>query len=847
MIYPESFAVKTGFEKIIKLLHEYCLSPLGRSMVDAINFTTDFEYLSLELAKSKEFKAILQLEDEFPFTHFFDLREALKRVAPEGTYINTEELFNLHRSLQTIYSIVRFLFNKKESYPNLYSLSGNISVHKEIIQKCGTLIDEKGYIKDSASKELGEIRMSIARKRQTVSKIMQKILKESKNDGLLPADTELSVRDGRLVIPINTFHKRKISGVIHDESASGKTTFIEPTEAFEANNEIVKLEFDEKREIIKILTEFSNYLRPYLTDLQDAYIFLGEIDFLRAKSTLAISLNAVAPILENSPILDIKGARHPILYLSHRAQGKSIVPLDLYLNSEQRILVISGPNAGGKSVCLKTVGLLQYMLQCGLLIPVEDHSKVGIFDHIFIDIGDEQSIENDLSTYSSHLTNMKNFLIHANNRTLLLIDEFGTGTEPMLGGAIAEAVLEQLNKQGCFGVITTHYTNLKHFASSTPGIINGAMLYNSEEMHPLYKLSIGTPGSSFAFEIANTIGLPKQLLENAKQKIGVEHVDFDKNLKEIDKDKQFIARKVQEIKEKEEHLRQNLKRYEDKLKEINVKQKEILSNAHQQAEALIAQSNKEIEKTIKSIKEAQAEKEATKVARQNLEDFKVDIAKQKSEEENRINKKIQKILEKQEHRAKKKANREQEIRQQAREMVLGTPVQKPEKQVIEKTLKVEKKKDKALELHDFVCVNGQTSVGEIVELSARYATVAFGQMTSKIALDRLVPAKNVDKKNESNNKTLSNLSNKFHEKRLNFKTEIDIRGQRGDDALMTVREFVEEGIMLDIKHLQILHGKGDGILRKLIRDFLKTIDLVESVSDAPIEFGGDGITIVKIE
>ncbi|MBK8806341.1 MAG: Smr/MutS family protein [Bacteroidales bacterium] len=842
MFYPSNFETKIGFEKIKTLLLEGCLSGLGKSFVESMSFSTDVHFIEQELLKTKELKAILQYEDEFPFVHFLDLRNALKRILPSGTHISREELFDLLRSLQTIYAIVKFLDNKKEEYPNLNSLTGNIVIHKNLIQACQRIIDETGHIKDNASKELLSIRQTISQKKNAVARVMQKVLKSCKTDGLISNDTELSVRDGRLVIPIISYHKRKIQGIVLDQSASGKTSFIEPTEAFEINNEINKLEFEERREIIKVLTAFTDEIRPINTDLQESYYFLGTIDFLRTKGSLAIRLDATLPIITQHKSVNYIDARHPLLILSFKSSNKMVIPLCLDLNKEQRILVISGPNAGGKSVCLKSIGLLQYMLQCGLLIPVDERSEIGVFNNIFIDIGDEQSIENDLSTYSSHLLNMKFFLQNADKNTLILIDEFGTGTEQMLGGAIAEAVLEQLIKESCFGIITTHYTYIKHFATQTNGIVNGAMLYDNANMQPLYRLSIGNPGSSFAFEIAQSIGLPHALLENAKNKIGLEHVDFDNNLKDIEKEKQTLERKIIEIESKEEKLRQNLVKYEEKLKEVNLKKKEILQEAHKQAEMLIFNANKEIEKTIKEIKESQAEQQKTKTVRKNLDDFKVQMSENKDSEENRINKKIERIKQKQEYRAKKQEDREKEFRDKAREIVFGSTDKKieKEKEIKETTVEV-------LKSGDAVCVKEKNTYGEIVEIAGKHAIVAFGVMKSKILLENLEKAKSKPENKKKASSASNTLYDTIYQKKLHFKAELDTRGQRADDALMNVKDFVEQAIVLDIKQIQILHGKGDGILRKIIRDYLKTIDLIKAFGDAHIEFGGDGITIIEIE
>ena len=584
MIYPQNFEYKIGFDQIRQLLSEKCLSTLGAERVTDMAFSDHFEEVEERLNLVTEFVRIIQEEDIFPAQYFFDVRPSLKRIRVEGMYLDEQELFDLRRSLETIRDIVRFLekedMEEEDSpYPCLRNLAKDILAFPQLIQKINNILSPYGKIKDNASSELARIRRELTNTMNSISRSLNGILRNAQSEGVVDKDVTPTMRDGRLVIPVAPGLKRKIKGIVHDESASGKTVFIEPAEVVEANNRIRELEGDERREIIRILVEFSNLLRPSIPEVLQSYEFLAEIDFIRAKSLFALQISGIKPALENTRLLDWTMAVHPLLQLSLSKHGKKVVPLDIELTEKQRILIISGPNAGGKSVCLKTVGLLQYMLQCGMLIPMHERSHAGIFSSIFIDIGDEQSIEDDLSTYSSHLTNMKIMMKNCNERSLILIDEFGTGTEPMLGGAIAEAILKTLNQKQVKGVITTHYTNLKHFAAETTGIENGAMLYDSHRMLPLFELCIGKPGSSFAFEIAKKIGLPKEILEDAASKIGEDHINYDKHLKDIARDKRYWEEKRRRIHENEKRLDEVVEKYRQELTEASRLRKEIIKEA----------------------------------------------------------------------------------------------------------------------------------------------------------------------------------------------------------------------------------------------------------------------------
>ena len=599
MIYPNNFENKIGFDEIRTLLRERCLSTLGKEMVGAISITNDAETINEWMRQVREFRKLQDEADDFPLQYFFDVRESVSRLRLEGTHLEENELFDLRRSLETICNIVRFLnrtedYEEQKSYPYpaLHRLTEDVITFPQLVQRIDQILDKFGKIRDNASQELAQIRHNLAKTEGSISRTLYSILKSAQSDGLVEKDVTPTLRDGRLVIPVAPGLKRKISGIVHDESASGRTIFIEPTEVVEANNRIRELEADERREIIRILTDFAKQVRPYVKEIIDSYKFLAIIDMIRAKSEFAKLTKAFEPEVEKYPHIDWIRAIHPLLQLSLSKQNKYVVPLDILLTSEKRILIISGPNAGGKSVCLKTVGLLQYMLQCGISIPIGERSKTGIFNNIMIDIGDEQSLENDLSTYSSHLMNMKHMMKQADGQTLLLIDEFGTGTEPQIGGAIAESVLKQFCNKKAYGVITTHYQNLKHFADSHEGVVNGAMLYDRQEMQALFQLSIGQPGSSFAIEIARKTGIPDEVIRDASDIVGTDYIQSDKYLQDIVRDKRYWESKRQTVHQREKDMEKTIARYESDISEIEKSRKEILKRAKEQAEELLKESNK---------------------------------------------------------------------------------------------------------------------------------------------------------------------------------------------------------------------------------------------------------------
>lgn len=834
MIYPQNFEQKIGFDQIRQLVKGKCLSTLGMERVDEMAFSDDYREIDRRLEQVMEFISILQGEDDFPSQYFFDVRPSLKRIRVEGLYMDESELFDLRRSLETIRDVVRFLRQTDDEedeeahspYPALYELAGEVMVFPMLIARINDILDKFGKVKDNASPELLRIRRELAAKTGSISRSLNSILRTAQAEGYVEKDVTPTMRDGRLVIPVAPGMKRKIRGIVHDESATGKTVFIEPAEVVEANNRIRELEGEERREIIRILTDFSSVVRPHVPALLQSYEFLAEVDFIRAKALWGMETGSGKPSLEERQVVDWFDAVHPLLQISLAKHGKKVVPLDIELTREQRILLISGPNAGGKSVCLKTVGLLQYMLQCGMPVSMNERSHAGVFRHIFIDIGDEQSIEDDLSTYSSHLTNMKNMMKYCDGQSLILIDEFGGGTEPQIGGAIAEAVLKRFNQKGTFGVITTHYQNLKHFAEDHEGVVNGAMLYDRHEMRALFQLQIGNPGSSFAVEIARKIGLPEDVIADASEIVGSEYIQSDKYLQDIVRDKRYWETKRQNIRRREKQMEETIARYERELEELDRSRKEILKKAKEDAGRLLEESNARIENTIRTIKEAQAEKERTREVRQNLADFRRQVEEaDKAAMEEKIARKMDRLREKQERRKERKERQGNE----------------PSVQPVVKV--------KPIGAGDYVRIKGQTSVGQVMELNGKNAVVMFGLMKTNVKADRLERADAPKQTNTMAKTTFvsSETQDRMYEKKLNFKQDIDVRGMRGDEAVQAVTYFIDDAILVGVSRVRILHGTGSGILRTLIRQYLATVPGVAGFKDEHVQFGGAGITVVDLK
>jgi len=820
VIYPDNFENKTGFDKVRRLITEKCLSQLGEEKVNAMHFSSDEAVVTRRLAQTAEFVNVLTGDREFPSRYFLDVREPLSRIRPEGTFLDEKELFDLKCSLQTVSDIVRFFIGNEEAgakYPALTELTGHIPIFPQLIREIDAILDKYGQIKDQASPELMYIRKELNATMSSLSRHLQTILRTAQSEGIVDKDVAPTMRDGRLMIPVAPAFKRRIRGIVHDESASGKTVFIEPEAVIEANNHIRELENRERREIIRILTVFTDRIRPLVPEILQSYDCLAEIDFIRAKALFALQIHAILPRIENRPVMDWAKAVHPLLYLSHCKQNKHVEPLDISLDNKRRILIISGPNAGGKSVCLKTVGLLQYMLQCGLMIPLHERSTAGLFERIFIDIGDEQSIENDLSTYSSHLTHMKFFMKNAHPRTLLLVDEFGSGTEPVIGGAIAEAILDRFNRSGCFGVVTTHYRNLKQFAENTEGLVNGAMLYDRHLMQPLFRLSIGHPGSSFAIEIARKIGLPDDVIADASGKAGTDYIETDKYLQDIVRDKRYWENKRQHIHQQEKRLEELAAHYEQALEDIRKQRKEILTAARLQAGQLMNEANAKIENTIREIKESQAEKERTRAVRRSLEDFKATVQTDK-DHETPVGRKITKLR-----------------KQRERKPPANAPTATNEGDV--------------LQVGDAVQLNGKQATGSILELKGNKATVAFGMIKSTVKTDQLKKVSKEQLRRETRKDSFisAQTTDSMYEKKLNFKQDLDVRGMRGDEALQAVTYFIDDAIQTGAGRVRILHGTGSGILRQLIRDYLATVQGVRHFQDEHVQFGGTGITVVDLE
>jgi len=829
MLYPQNIEIKLGFDKIRERLNELCISQLGRNFVEKVRFSDNYDLIQKMIRQADEMKNILQFEPTaFPSQNYLDVNYQLSKASIEGAFLTEEEFFNVKLSLRTIQECLRF-FDKKqpEEFPALRELvkqtieapqppKGEFSSPifnspfggwGAFLLALDKIIDDRGKLKDNASAELQAIRRRMQGQENDLRKTLDRILKNARANGWISDDFSLTLRGGRMVIPIAAEHKRKIKGFVHDESDTGKTVFMEPTEVLEANNEIRELESAEKREIVRILLELTNQMRPHIPVLRKAYTFLGIIDFIRAKARLAIEVNGIAPLSVNSQVVDWKNAVHPLLYLSFKKQEKTVKPLTITLNAENRILLISGPNAGGKSVTLKTLGLLQFMYQCGLLVPMAEHSTIGMFKHVFIDIGDEQSLENDLSTYSSHLTNMKHFLLNSDRKTLFLIDEFGTGTEPSLGGAIAESILEDLNKSGAYGAINTHYTNLKTFADRTGGITNGAMRYDAEHLEPMYELEIGKPGSSFAIEIAYKIGLPKAIIDKSKQKIGNQQVSFEKLLKELEIERKVFVDKNVENATKQRKLDQLLEQYSSLKTFLDNEKKTILNTAKLQAKELVKNANQKIEATIKDIREQGADKITTKEIRQELQDFQDGLNVEKLV----ISTTIQKI------------DNNENIEKDFIEVITGEII-----------------------VGSLVRIKGQEALGEVIGMRGKDAEVAIGDLKTTVKLNRLEKISRKEFKQKASAKSKI-VGVDMNDKMMNFSFNLDLRGKRGDEALMEVDKFMNDALMLGQDELRIVHGKGDGILRTLIRNHLRGYKQVAKTQDEHADRGGAGVTLVSMK
>ena len=834
MVQPNDIEIRLGFDKIKSYTTKYCVTQGAKDKVAAITFSNNRKRISGDLSLVSEFKQVLMFESHYPQPKLVDLNLFLGRIKNEGSHIAANELVILRDGLSGVCKVVDFFGEKqKEKYPYLGLLVSKIDTFPDIVIDIDRIIDSFGAIKDNASSELYEIRSQKSIKEREAAKKVLSILKNAVNSGVVEQDATVSIRNGRAVIPVLSANKKKIRGFIHDESATGKTSFIEPEEIVSINNEIKELEYSEKREILKILTNFTDELRPSIPFIATNSQFIHTIDFISAKAKVAIDIDAYKPIIERDMIVNLINGRHPILEKALKKEGKPIIPLNVRLNRKKHIMVISGPNAGGKSVCLKTVGLLQYMVQCGFLVSASPNSEFGVFDSIFVDIGDQQSIENDLSTYSSHLENMKKMLKHSDSNSLILIDEFGSGTEPVVGGAIAEVILNQLEQKGVFGVITTHYTNLKYYASNSVGVINGAMAFDIQNILPLYRLEVGVPGSSFAFEIAHKIGLPHEVIQQAKLKIDTTQVSLEKQLREIARDKLYWERKREEIKKSEKKYDNSVEVYEQQYETLKTKRSEILDKARKEADEIVKNANKLVENTIREIKEAQAEKERTKVIRKELTEYKAEPhPEQDLNEIDKINRKIEKLRERDNSKFDKS-------------------VKKNKKE----TSAPQKLELKPIAVDDKVRIKGQSVAGVVTSISRNRATVAFGAISSTLSVDMLEYVSNNEYRKQSKDSEVNYYSggivtsSKYDvgDKRLNFKSEIDVRGKRVEEVFPIIEKMVDEAVMLGYKELKILHGKGTGALKDEIRKYLRIMPYVATANDEHLDFGGSGITVITLK
>lgn len=848
MIYPKNYENKIGFNDIKALLAGFCQSELGKERVDQLQMLTEAGVIRQKQQETQELKKILDEVADLPEMSFYDLRPAIQRIRLEGTHIEEEDLSKLKKSLDTLHSWLKIIRVNTEGtdeqvYPALYQLSLGVFTFIAVAAAIDKTLDRYGKIRDEASPELARIRRELRASEGSVNRTLHGILKTVKDEGLVAQDVTPTFREGRLVIPVSPTLKKRLRGIVHDESATGKTVFIEPQEVVEANNRIRELEAEEKREIIQILKHITMLIRPNTKELLRAFSFLADLEFVKAKVSFATHIGGICPNILPYPIIDWTLAEHPLLKLSLKKQGKEIVPLEIKLDRKQHILIISGPNAGGKSVCLKTVGLIQYMLQCGLPVPVGECSKMGIFNNLAIDIGDEQSIEDDLSTYSSHLLNMKNMMKLADSSTLLLIDEFGGGTEPTIGGAMAEAILMRYTQCGAFGVITTHYQNLKHFADANKGVVNGAMLYDRHQMQALFQLQIGNPGSSFAIEIARKIGIPEEVIADATNIVGKDYVNADKYLLDIVRDKRYWEGKRQTIHSQEKQMEQTLQRYEREIEELKHKRREIIQGARQQAEEIIQNSNAVVENTIREIREAQAEKERTREIRNELNEFREQLDNAtRSEHDELIERKMRQIMERKKRQEDKKREKAEKDIQDAQRPALGSLLT---------ALGAKSQSQNGLSIGMSVKIIGTTAVGTVEKIDGKRITVQFGMVRSVIDSKKLVPSKTEKKEEKQSFQIATYMSkdtqDKIRDTHLNFHPEIDIRGMRGDEALDTITHYMDDAILVGASRIRILHGTGNGILRQLIRQYLRTVPQVTSARDEDVRFGGAGITVVQIK
>ena len=836
---------KLGFDRVRQIISDRCSTAYATERTATETFSTDPAEIRRRLLLTDEMRLIMMFEDSFPSGGFIDCIDFLKPLERSSSAIDLISLRKLRTMLDTLRKVTAFFSSVKDGvYPCLKRMAAPIMGFPEVQRRIDSILDRYGEVKDTASDELYSIRKSLREKEGAISRRMSAILKRAQEEGIVDSDAGVSVRDGKMLIPVSAANKKRIPGFIYDESASGKTAFIEPAEVVELDNQIKELQFSEQREIVRILFEFSEFLRPYIPELVESARYLGEIDFIMAKAQIALDFIAGMPILSEEGEMNLRKARHPLLERALKKEKKEIVPLTATLTSQKHILLISGPNAGGKSVCLKTVGLLQYMFQWGMLIPTSETSEMMVFDRIMVDIGDDQSLENDLSTYSSFLMNMKEMLAKADNRTLVLIDEFGSGTEPAAGGAIAEAILSELDKRGAYGVITTHYTNLKLYASSgETGVVNGAMMFDVKNIAPLFKLEMGLPGNSFAFELARKTGLPESIIKDAEARAGEEFVGIERNLRKIARNRRALDEKLERIKHTDKTLENITDKYQKELQQLQQMKKEIIEQAKKEAEEIIKKANKQVESTIKTIKESQAEKGATQEARKELQGFLGLLSAKKEQEEKEredyIERKIKQIDERRARRQKRKEQKadertQQELREQQAEQE-----------------RLEAFRTAPLKVGEKVRIKDNGMVGEVTKVSAKAVMVIVGNISTKLPHDKVERITSNEFKSAvkevAKHKTSIKIDTSINERKLNFSTELDVRGERLNDAVEKVTRYIDDAVMVGISSVRIIHGKGTGVLRDELQKLIRTIPGVASVRDEHIQFGGTGVTIVNFD
>ena len=835
---------KIGFDRVRQIISDRCSTSYAAGRTADEKFCTNPAEIRRRLLLTDEMRLIMMFEDSFPSGGFIDCIDFLKPLERSSSSIDLLSLRKLRTMLDTLRKVTAFFSSvKDEVYPNLKRMSSGILSFPEVHRRIDNIIDRYGEVKDTASDELYDIRKSLREKEGAISRRMSAILRKAQEEGIVDADAGVSIRDGKMLIPVSAANKKRIAGFIYDESASGKTAFIEPAEVVELDNQIKELQFSEQREILRILLDFTEFMRPYIPELLDAAHYLGEIDFLMAKAQVALEFIAGMPIISENGEMNLRKARHPLLERALKKEKKEIVPLTAALTPAKHILLISGPNAGGKSVCLKTVGLLQYMFQWGMLIPTSETSEMLVFDRVMVDIGDDQSIDNDLSTYSSFLVNMKEMLAKADSRTLVLIDEFGSGTEPAAGGAIAEAILNELDRRGAYGVITTHYTNLKLYASADTGVMNGAMMFDVKNIAPMFKLEMGLPGNSFAFELARKMGLPESIIKDAETRAGEEFVGIERNLRKIARNRKALDEKLERIKHTDKTLESITDKYQKELQQIKQLKKEIIDQARKEAEEIIKGANRQVEHTIKTIKESQAEKESTQEARKGLQDFMSILAARKEQEqkekEDYIEKKIKQLDARRERQKQRKAQKADERSQQEmREMQAEQQRQ-------------EAFRNAPLKAGEKVRVKENGMVGEVAKVSAKAVVVIIGNISSKMPLDKVERITSNEYKSavKETARPVSSIKvdSSINERKLNFSTEIDVRGERLNDAIEKITRYVDDAIMLGVSTVRIIHGKGTGVLRDELQKLIRTMPGVASVRDEHIQFGGTGVTIVTFD